>query len=204
MSISRLCGYLLRLAPLVLVLLLPVVLLPACRQSGYTPKPRGYFRIEFPEKAYRRYEGTCPFTFRMPVYARIVPDKKAREHSCWLDMDFPGFNAKIHLSYWPVRSREMLYELVEDSRQLAYKHTVKASAINEQLIIRPEKDMYGIIYDIEGNTASSLQFFLTDSTRHYLRGALYFHEEPRLDSIRPVLEFIRKDVDSLITSFEWE
>lgn len=118
-------------------------------------------------------------------------------------MDFPEFNATIHFSYWPVGSEKMLYQLVEDSRDLAFKHTIKASAIDEQLIIQPEKDLYGIIYKIRGNTASSLQFFLTDSTSHYLRGALYFNEAPRIDSIRPVLDFIRQDIDTLINSFEW-
>ena len=175
----------------------------SCRQEGYTPKPRGYFRLEFPEKGYKSYTGDCPFTFRMPVYSAISSDT-ASARPCWMDLVFPGFKAKIHFSYWPVHSEKMLYQLVEDSRELAFKHTIKATAIDEQLIIRPENDMYGIIYNIRGNTASSLQFFLTDSTRHYLRGALYFNEEPRIDSIRPVLEFIRQDIDSLIASFRWK
>ncbi|HYH55261.1 MAG TPA: gliding motility lipoprotein GldD [Anseongella sp.] len=181
-----------------------VLALPACRQPGHTPKPRGYFRIELPEKAYQPYGGACPFSFSIPVYADVVPDKSAEAHPCWMDLDFPQFNAKLHLSYWPVRSENMLHELMEDSRELAYKHTVKATAISEEMIVRPEKDIYGLLYRIEGNTASSLQFFLTDSSRHYLRGALYFHEEPRLDSIRPVLDFIRQDIDSLVTSFQWK
>lgn len=188
---------------LIYLLLLPA-LIAACRQSGHTPKPRGYFRIELPEKAYRQYPDTaaCPFTFRMPVYSHVIPDTSGA-HPCWMDLAFPRFNAKIHFSYMPVESENMLYQLVEDSRDLAFKHTIKATAIDEQLIIEPERDVYGIVYAIRGNTASSLQFFLTDSTRHYLRGALYFNEEPRIDSIRPVLEFIREDVDSLLASFRW-
>ena len=176
----------------------------SCRQEGYTPKPRGYFRIEFPEKAYKPYTSDCPFSFRIPVYANVSADTSANSRPCWMDVAFPGFNARIHFSYWPIQSEKMLYQLVEDSRDLAFKHTIKATAIDEQLIIQPEKDMYGIVYNIRGNTASSLQFFLTDSTTHYVRGALYFHEEPRIDSIRPVLEFIRSDIDSLIASFRWK
>src|SRR3546814_15303 len=141
--------------------------------------------------------------FRIPTYASIAPDSE-KASSCWIDVAFPDSNARIHLSYWPVKSEKMLYELVEDSRELAFKHTVKATAIDEQLIIQPERDTYGIVYSIKGNTASSLQFFLTDSTSHYLRGALYFHEEPRIDSIRPVLEFLREDIDTLLNSLQWK
>lgn len=189
-----------------LIYLLSLIgLFAACQPSNHTPKPRGYFRIEFPDKAYQPYPDSmgCPFTFRVPVYAQLIADTSESGHPCWSDLAFPRFNARIHFSYMPVNSEEMLYQLVEDSRDLAFKHTIKATAIDEQLIVDPERDVYGIVYAIRGNTASSLQFFLTDSTRHYLRGALYFHEEPRIDSIRPVLEFIREDIDTLLSTFRW-
>lgn len=173
-------------------------------QQHYSPKPRGYFRIEFPEKTYTAVSGDCPYAFNIPVYAKIEPDRSADAQPCWVDVHFPQFNARIHLSYMPISGPDNFSELVEDARTFAFKHTVKATAIDQQRIRRPETDVYGLKYEISGNTASNIQFFVTDSTRHYLRGALYFHEKPQLDSIRPVLEFLKADIDTLIGSLQWK
>lgn len=172
--------------------------------SEYTPKPRGYFNIDLPEKKYRAYNGDCPYSFDYPVYANITPDTKSDAKPCWLDINFAEFNGKIHLSYQPVTSKAQFNQLVEDARTFAFKHTVKATSIDEGVIAYPEKNIYGVYYSIGGNTASSVQFYLTDSTRNYLRGALYFNEQPRLDSIQPVLDFIKKDIDVMIKSFKWK
>ncbi len=123
---------------------------------------------------------------------------------CWLDIAYPEFNGRIHLSYQAVSSRQQFNRLVEDARTFAFKHTVKATAIDEGVISYPESNVYGVYYSIDGNTASSVQFFLTDSTKNYLRGALYFNEQPRLDSIQPVLDFVKKDIDVMIKSFKWK
>ncbi|WP_370584510.1 gliding motility lipoprotein GldD [Parapedobacter sp. ISTM3] len=176
----------------------------ACTSADYSPKPRGYFRIEFPERAYHHFSPDCPYAFDMPDYATIEPDRTADAQPCWVDVRFPQFNARIHLSYVPVTNRETFNELVEDARTFAFNHTVKATAIDQQRISRPDAGVYGLKYEIKGNAASSIQFFLTDSTDHYLRGALYFHEKPRLDSIQPVLDYIRADIDTLIQTLRWK
>ena len=173
-------------------------------QQHYSPKPRGYFRIEFPEKEYHPFSAGCPYTFDIPVYATMEPDNSADAQPCWMDVHFPQFNARIHLSYMPVSSPANFNELVEDARTFAFNHTVKATAIDQQRIRYPEAGVYGLKYEISGNTASNIQFFVTDSAHHYLRGALYFHEKPRLDSIQPVLEFIKADIDTLIGSLQWK
>lgn len=183
-------------------IVLLLVLLSGCG-SDYSPKPRGYFRIDFPQKEYRNYKSGCAFTFDYPVYAEIQPDLSKDAGPCWIDVAYPQFNGRIHLSYQPVRSSSQLNELTEDAYTFAFKHTVKATAIDEARISYPEKKVYGILYSIDGNTASSLQFYLTDSIRNYVRGALYFNEKPRLDSIQPVLEFVKQDVDQMLKSFRW-
>src|SRR5690606_14211077 len=104
----------------------------------------------------------------------------------------------------PISGTENFNELVEDARTFAFNHTVKATAIDQQRIRRPEADVYGLKYEIRGNTASNIQFVVTDSTDHYLRGALYFNERPQLDSIQPVLDFIKVDIDTLIGSVQWK
>jgi gliding motility-associated lipoprotein GldD len=188
---------------IVIYMLLFVCFLQASCSNDYSPKPHGYFKIDLPEKKYQAYSGDCPYSFDYPVYAQVLPDTERDAMPCFLNISFPQFNGKIHLSYQPVTSETQFNKLVEDARTFAFKHTVKATAIDEGVISYPEKKVYGIYYAIDGNTASAVQFFLTDSTKNYIRGALYFNEKPRLDSIQPVLDFIKKDIDVMIKSFKW-
>ncbi len=182
-----------------------IILFVACSGNhDYSPKPRGYYRIVFPEKSYRPYEAACPFTFQYPKYAVIEPDRKPDAKPCWLNMQFPQFNGTLHLSYEHIFSKSEFNELVEDAHKLSFKHTIKATSIDQGIIHYPDRKVYGIYYTIEGNAASSVQFYLTDSTKNYIRGALYFNTEPRLDSIQPVLDFVKKDVDLMIKSFRWK
>ena len=101
------------------------------------------------------------------------------------------------------KKAKQLSEFIEESRRLAYKHTIKADAINERLFMNPAKDVYGIVYKIEGNAASPMQFFLTDSTLNFLRGAFYIHEVPNIDSLMPVINFIEPDVIHMIETTTW-
>jgi gliding motility-associated lipoprotein GldD len=179
------------------------ILISSCG-GDYSPKPRAYFKIDLPEKKYQNYSSDCLFSFEFPVYASVIPDKNKDAKPCWMDVYYPQFNGRVHLSYQSFSTRKQFDSLVEDARTFAFKHTVKATAIDEAMISYPEKRVYGIYYSIDGNTASSIQFFLTDSTNNYLRGALYFNEQPRLDSIQPVLDFIKKDIDHMIKTFKWQ
>ncbi len=181
-----------------------MLFLAACGGNhDYSPKPRGYYRIAFPKKEYQDYNTGCPYSFSYPKYAVIEPDRTKGAKPCWVNMQFPQFHATLHLSYQPVTSKKVFNELVEDARTFAFKHTVKATSIDEGVISYADRKVYGIYYTIDGNAASSAQFFLTDSTKNYLRGALYFNSEPRLDSIQPVLNFIKQDVAVMIKSFKW-
>lgn len=184
-----------------LLFLLALTILFSCN-SNYAPKPRGYFRISLPEKNYAETDSALPYSFEIPEYAQLKPDNTGTNEPNWVNIDFPRFNAKIHMSYKPVKDN--LYQLLEDNRELAFKHTVKADAIKEQLFESPEKHVYGILYEIRGNTASPAQFFLTDSTRHFLRGSLYFNTVPNKDSIAPVLDFLKKDITHLMETLVWK
>ncbi|MGI4020732.1 MAG: gliding motility lipoprotein GldD [Janthinobacterium lividum] len=181
-----------------------LMLLFSCHNAEYTPKPRGFFRIVFPEKKYQSYTGGCPFVFSYPVYANVEPDKNRNAKPCWFNLAYPAFKGTLHLSYMPVTSKKEFNELIEDAHTFAFKHTVKATAIDEGMIAYPNRKMYGIYYRIDGNAASAVQFYLTDSTKNYLRGALYFDELPRQDSIKPVLNFIKKDIDVMIKTLRWK
>lgn len=179
--------------------------LAACGgSSDYSPKPRGFFRIVFPDKGYQTYNEGCPFNFEYPKYARIEPDKSKNALPCWINLQYPQFNATLHLTYDPIHTKKEFNEMIEDAHKLSFKHTVKATGIDEGVIRYPDRNVYGIYYTIDGNAASSAQFYLTDSTKHYMRGALYFNSEPRLDSIQPVLNYLKKDVDVLIKTLRWK
>ena len=182
-----------------------ITLLSACTgETVSTPKPKGYFRIKFPQKAYQTFDAACPFTFEYPVYAQMMSDQDRNAQPCWYNLNFPQFNGQIHLTYHGVFSEKDYNANTEAARELAMKHTIKASSIDQKLISNTNHKVYGIYYTIDGNTASSVQFFLTDSSKHYLRGALYFNERPQYDSIQPVVKFIKKDIDHLIETFRWK
>lgn len=168
----------------------------------FSPKPRGYFRINFPEKKYRVYDSICPYKFEIPVYAQMKQDKHNGAEPCWLNLEFPKYKATVHLSYKEVNKNIATY--LEDSHNFANKHQVKATGLDEIAVIRDSAKVYGLVFDIEGNTASSVQFYLTDSTRHFLRGALYFNSIPNIDSLRIVVDFIKKDILHLINTTSWK
>jgi gliding motility-associated lipoprotein GldD len=179
-----------------------------CKQK-YTPKPRGYYRIDFPEKNYHWLGDQFPYSFEIPDYAVIVQDSRNPDEPYWINVSVPANKAEVHISYYELTgnsadNREKLSDIMEESRELAYKHTIKANAINEQLFINNSENVYGVVYKIEGNAASPLQFFLTDSTRHFLRGALYISEVPNIDSIQPVIDFLVPDVVRLIETTSWK
>lgn len=180
------------------------VVLYACNGNSYSPKPRGYHHIVLPKKSYRLFDKGCAYSFDYPIYAEMIPEESKSQQSCWYNLYFKQFNGRLHMTYYDVFSKKEYEGLVEDARTFAFKHTVKANAIDQKLISYPEKKVYGIYYAIEGNTASSVQFFLTDSVKHYFRGALYFNERPKYDSIQPVVSFIKKDIDKMIETFKWK
>ena len=191
-----------------------------CREKPL-PKPHGYFRIAFPEKRYRVFDSIYPYKFDIPVYSRITQDTRSPDEPFWINIQVPENKADIHISYFRVEnsgispspdragmrdkpSGKNLAGLIEDSREFVYKHTVKASSINEQVFMNPFRKVYGTIYFIDGNAASPMQFFITDSTANFMRGALYIREVPNIDSLRPVIEFLKTDLIRLIESASWK
>lgn len=179
----------------------------SCKEK-YTPKPRSYFRIDFPEKSYHQITESYPYSFEIPDYSYIEQDSDNPDKPFWTNIEVPSNKAEIHISYFTLNETEkgkkiLLNELLEESRTLAYKHSIKADAITEQVFVNERKRVYGLIYKIEGNAASPFQFFLTDSTTHFLRGALYIRDVPNIDSLKPVIDFLEPDVIRLIESASW-
>lgn len=184
---------------------LPLLFLIACGNDDdevFTPKPRAYYRIDFPEKKYVTYDSVCPFTFETPVYSVVEKDQDPNSKPCWINIKYPQFKAQLHVSYALLNNDLNTY--IETSRELAIKHQIKASGLDQQAIIRDSAKVYGLFYDIAGNTASSMQFYVTDSTNHFLRGSLYFNVAPNIDSMKIVVDYLKTDVLHLIQTFKWK
>jgi gliding motility-associated lipoprotein GldD len=180
----------------------------ACEETVYTPKPRGYPKVEYPEKAYQKFDKNyCHFTFEYPKYAQIVQDTsyfhERPANDCWFDIEFPQFNAQIHCTYYAIDKVNPFSKLLEDAFTLAGKHNIKADYIDE-IKIEKNNHVSGFLFDIQGPSASPFQFYLTDSTKNFVRGALYFKTtSTRPDSLRPVVNFIKKDIVQMVNTFEW-
>ncbi|RAJ85675.1 gliding motility-associated lipoprotein GldD [Chitinophaga dinghuensis] len=183
------------------------VVCSACEQA-YTPKPRGYFQINFPERKYKTFDAPgYPYTFEYPEYAQIIKDTSffgdKPENPYWINIDFPSLNGKIYLSYKIIgQGQNNLRKLIDDAFKMTYKHTYKADYIDENAIATPN-NVYGTFYAVGGNAASARQFFVTDSSSHFLRGALYFDATPNADSLAPVNKFLEQDMRKLVESLHW-
>lgn len=166
------------------------------------PKPKAYFRIDLPEKKYLLYDSLCPFSFDYPDYARVFADNEKLNEQCWLNLDYPKFHARLHITYAKLENN--LKEHLENSRRFVIEHALKASAIDEIPVVQDSTKVYGLIYNLEGNSASPYQFYLTDSVNHFFRGALYFSSKPNADSTAPVVKFLKADIERMIHSFRWK
>ena len=177
------------------------VMFTACSEN-YVPKPRAYHRIDFPEKSYQLFdEKKYPYTYEIPVYANVTPFEEENE-KFWANVNFPDFNATINLSYKSLRNN--LNEHIADAMTFVDRHQGKASRIRELDFSDPKNRVYGMIFDISGSDVASMyQFYITDSLRHFVRGALYFNHAPNNDSLAPVIDFLKADIDHLIETFAW-
>lgn len=189
-------------------LLTVAFLLTSCGDApAPAPKPRAFPKVEYPEKQYQSFgESYCAFTFEYPVYAEVQQDEsffdEAPPHPCWFDLYFQDFDSRLYFSYAPINSKAEWEELRADAFDLADWHNKKASYIDEMLISK-ENGVGGVLFLIEGHAASPVQFYLTDSTNHFLRASLYFNTKVRPDSMAPIYDFIEADVLRMIETFEW-
>lgn len=172
----------------------------------YTPRPRGWNRIDLPRPAYQSLRSAHPYTFEISRYARELRDSSgfAVNKPHWININYPRFQATIQLTYEDLRGRPgALQSLIADARKLTSKHEVKASGIREQ-VLQTETGLTADVFDLSGEVPSQFQFYVTDSTHHFLRGALYFRTAVANDSLRPVIDFIRVDAVHLLNTLRFK
>jgi gliding motility-associated lipoprotein GldD len=179
-----------------------------CREV-IIPRPKGYFRIDLPEKEYILFDQDSseamdmPFIFEYPSYGNLSFRQENAGEPGWFNIEFLSYKAKIYFTYKNINGD--FEDLMEQTYKMNVKnHIPKADAINEQVIRNNENRVYGVLYDLKGNTATAVQFYVTDSVNHYLRGSLYFSAEPNADSLAPVINFFREDIIHLIETLKWK
>jgi len=202
-----------------------LMLLIACN-SNYTSRKKGYFNIDLPKHEYQIFNNQdFPYSFEYPMYATVIQDSSyfdsTPENNYWINLDFPDFNARLFMSYkmigglapYKIKQPDGSYKdsrggnqfdlMVNDAFNLTNKNDVIASSIKDSLI-RNQYGISGVFFKVGGNAATASQFFLSDTTKNFIRGALYFDATPNADSLRPVQEFLRKDLEHLISTFKFK
>ncbi|MES2429919.1 MAG: hypothetical protein V4556_03220 [Bacteroidota bacterium] len=203
-----------------------ILFLISCN-SPYVSKKRGYYNITLPERSYQVFnKEEFPYTFEYPVYAQIIQDSTyfddaSPENPYWINVDFPQFNGRVFLSYkiiggqahYKVKDAKGMYRdsigindferMVNDAFKLTNKNDVAATSIRDSVIHTPN-GINGVFFKVGGNAATAKQFFLSDTTKNFLRGALYFEVTPNVDSLKPVQDFLQADLEHLINTFQWK
>ncbi|MFZ9660400.1 MAG: hypothetical protein ACO29O_00870 [Chitinophagaceae bacterium] len=200
------------------------LLLLSCN-SPFTPKPRGYYNIDFPSHTYQKFqEEGYPYSFEYPTYGKVVKDTsffdENPDNPYWINIDFPQFKGRIYISYKTIGGssvykiktengykdslvKNTFEGLRDEAFRMTYKHTLKASSIDDSLF-RTSNGISGVYFKVGGNAATAKQFFVTDSIRHFLRGALYFDASPNSDSLKPVNDFLQEDMIHMIQTLQWK
>jgi len=193
----------------ILIAVLVIFIIVGCTADKvYAPKPRMYPKVFYPEKEYITFEEDyCQLTFDMPAYARVMQERTFFEEEpadpCWFDLELKDFNGNLHFSYYPVNDRKTFDELITDAFRFVEKHDIKANYRSET-VLENKQGVSGILFDIEGPVATPIQFFLTDSTHHFVRASLYFNNKVEPDSMAPIYSFVREDILRIIESMEFK
>ncbi len=187
-----------------LYLIISALFFTSCGDSEQAvPKPPSYLRIEMPEHSYAWYEPDCPYRFKLSeaYQVRDVRDPDGAL-TCHKDISLGKLNGVMHFSY--IKMQEPLAAYVNFSNDKVDEHQIKATAIRDKQIIRPEARVYGTFFELQGDVASPFQFYLTDSTENFASGVVYFNSVPNYDSLKPSLDYLKEDLEELLNSFEWK
>jgi len=179
-------------------------LLAGCSSTpDFTPKPKGYNRIDLPPHRYRPLPGNHPYTFEYSREAVVRPDSSYLAKPHWLNVYYPRLHANVQITYMDVqRDRKLYNKMMEDARKLTGKHQIKATAIDEQIVKTPS-GLRASVFELQGEVPSQFQFYTTDSSKHFLRGALYFRTATANDSLAPVIEYVKADMIQMLNTLRY-
>jgi gliding motility-associated lipoprotein GldD len=185
-----------------LIILAVNVALCSCQQD-YSPKPLGYNRLDLPTPSYSTLPDSLPFSFEYSIHAKLLDDTSAISERYWIEIYYPKLKANVHVTYKPIKNKQLLKEFLDDAYTLTAKHQIKAYAINE-VISKTPKGKTAVVAELEGEVPSQFQFTVTDSSKNFLRGALYFNTKVANDSLAPAIEYMKKDIMHMINTLDWK
>ncbi|MEM9328099.1 MAG: gliding motility lipoprotein GldD [Bacteroidota bacterium] len=177
-------------------------LLLGCGQN-YLPKPKGFNRIELPEATYRPLPDSLPYAFDFSSHAMMYDDTSWISERYWIDLYYPVFDAHIQITYKEMDGKATADEILDDSYRLTSKHNVKAYAIEEKIVVLNSGNVASVT-ELEGEVPSPFQFHITDSSKNFLRGALYFQTAEKNDSLAPVITYLENDIMHLLNTVKWK
>ncbi|MDR0367828.1 MAG: hypothetical protein LBH82_01645 [Bacteroidales bacterium] len=173
----------------------------SCGEDVYTPKPRGFFRLDVKDTAFQPLRGNYPYSFEYSQAAFVDSLYPKGEH--WINLIYPELNSILFITYKTVDDTNLL-NLIDDSRTLVYKQIKRVDDILESSIVDTSAHLYGKIYEATGNDAACpFQFWVTDRENHFFRASLYLNNKPQNDSLSPVITYLKKDMMHLIETFAW-
>jgi gliding motility-associated lipoprotein GldD len=186
--------------------IMPLVLLAlglsSC-ESNWLPKPPGYNRIELPRHEYQRLEQGYPYQLDFSSYSKVEADSFNLNEKEWINLNYKEFGAKVHLTYKKIDQSTDFKTLSNDAFNLTAKHQIKAYGIEEAILLTPN-GYSAVVAELSGEVPTQFQFFITDSTSNFLRGAVYFNTALKNDSLAPIIEYIKIDMAHLINSVNFE
>jgi gliding motility-associated lipoprotein GldD len=184
-------------------ILFAILLIFGC-SSDFAPKPKGYNRLDLPERAYQNLPDTLPYLFEYSKAAKLLKDTSSISDKNWVEVYYPELLANIHITYIDLeKDQQKLKELLNDSYFLTSKHQIKAYAIND-VIMTTNSGKTVSIAELEGDVPSQFQFICTDSVDHFMRGALYFNTKVQNDSLAPAIEYVKTDIIQLLNTLDWK
>lgn len=180
-------------------------LLVSCSSApDFTPKPKGYNRIDLPAHRYQELPAGHPYSFEYSKEAVIKRDSSSLAQPHWLNVYYPKLHANVQITYMDVeRDRRLYNKMMEDARKLTGKHQIKATAIDENILKTPSGIRVSV-FQLQGEVPSQFQFYTTDSTKHFLRGALYFRTATANDSLAPVIEYVKTDMIRMLNTLKYQ
>jgi len=181
---------------LLIISILVLVGYQSCKED-VLPKPKAQLRLEYNEPQYVLMETECPYTFEKSIISKAKINNR-----CWINLEYPELRASINMTYRPIQNN--LNELLQEAEKLTFNHSIKADGISSRPYLNEDHKVYGSIFEVSGNAASPLQFHVTDSSRHFITGAVYFDVQPNYDSIRPAVQYIENDIVRMIESLQWK
>ncbi|WP_290697605.1 gliding motility lipoprotein GldD [Lacinutrix sp.] len=191
----------------ILFLILVLIAITGCAEDP-TPKPKAYLALEYPQAIYKTENiAKMPFTFERNALGKNLRTKtlKGETTSYGINIEYPNLKGTIYITYKAIEeNKEYLNAYLKNAQNFTQEHTQKADAIDEFEYINPERSVYGMFYDVGGNAASQSQFYVTDSTNHFITGSLYFYAKPNYDSILPAANYLQKDIKRIMESLKWK